>query len=35
MRWAGNLARMEEKRVAYMILAGKLKGKEITLKTQT
>jgi hypothetical protein len=34
MRWAGNVASMEDRRVGYMILAGKLEGKETTLKTQ-
>ena len=34
MRWAGSVARMEDRRVVYMILAGKLDGKETTLKTQ-
>jgi len=33
-RAGGGVARMEERRVVYMILVGKLEGKEILLKTQ-
>jgi hypothetical protein len=35
MRWAGHVARMEEKRNAYRILVGKSEGKETTGKTKT
>jgi hypothetical protein len=36
MRWAGHVARMEEKRNAYRLLVGvKARGKETTKKTKT
>jgi hypothetical protein len=34
MRWAGHIARMEEKRNVYRILVGKPEG-ETTMKTKT
>jgi hypothetical protein len=35
MRWAGHVARMREKRNAYRLLVGKVRGKETTRKTKT
>jgi hypothetical protein len=35
MRWAGNIARMGEKRNAYRILVGKPRRKETTEETKT
>jgi hypothetical protein len=35
MRWAGHVARIEEKRNAYRLFGGKTKRKETTRKTKT
>jgi hypothetical protein len=35
MRWAGHVARMGEKRIAYRVLVGKARRKETTKKTKT
>jgi hypothetical protein len=35
MRWAGHMARMGEKRNAYISYCGKARGKETTRKTKT
>jgi hypothetical protein len=35
MRWAGHVAQMGEKRNAYRLLVGKVRGKETTKKTET
>jgi hypothetical protein len=35
MRWAGHVARTEEKRNAYRLLVGKPEGRETTRKTKT
>jgi hypothetical protein len=35
MKWAGHVARMEEKSNVYTLLVGKAEGKETTKKTET
>jgi hypothetical protein len=35
MRWAGHVARMEEKRNAYRLLVGKAREKETTRRAKT